>query len=262
MTDATSSAARPRRVELGPIALWLYNAWYWPYLFVSCALLFVPALFLFALTAPFDLKRRALGKFTRIWGAHYLHSVPFASVTIIDRERGANQCPCVYVSNHQSLSDVLALFKIDYPFLWVSKIENFYAPFLGWNMWLNNYVPLKRGHLPSIMRMYRTCIRRLGEGHSLFVFPEGTRSPSGQLKDFYPGAFRIAVRNDVPIVPIVLEGTRDILPKGKLRVQPLPVWIKVLDPIHPREVGHDWRRLEAVVRERMLDGLGQLQSFS
>jgi 1-acyl-sn-glycerol-3-phosphate acyltransferase len=110
--------------------------------------------------------------------------------------------------------------------------------------------------------MYRTCIRRLGEGHSLFVFPEGTRSPSGQLKDFYPGAFRIAVRNDVPIVPIVLEGTRDILPKGKLRVQPLPVWIKVLDPIHPREVGHDWRRLEAVVRERMLDGLGQLQSFS
>lgn len=262
MTDATRPTTSPRRVELGPLGLCLYNVWYWPYLFVSCAVLFVPALVIWALTAPFDDKRRALGKYTRMWGAHYLASVPFASVTVFDAERGRNVGPCVYVSNHQSLSDVLALFKLDYPFLWVSKIENFYAPFLGWNMWLNNYVPLKRGYLPSIMRMYRMCIRRLAEGHSLFVFPEGTRSPSGELKSFFPGAFRIAVRNDVPIVPIVLEGTRDILPKGKLRVQPLPVWVKVLEPVHPREVAHDWKRLEAVVRERMLAGQKELALLS
>ena len=66
------------------------------------------------------------------------------------------------------------------------------------------------------------------------------------------------MRNDVPIVPIVLEGTRDILPKGKLRVQPLPVWVKVLDPVYPRDVAHDWKRLEAVVRERMLEGQREL----
>jgi 1-acyl-sn-glycerol-3-phosphate acyltransferase len=127
-------------------------------------------------------------------------------------------------------------------------------------MWLNNYVPLKRGYLPSIMRMYRTCLRRLSEGHSLFVFPEGTRSESGRLKDFYPGAFRIAVRSSVPIVPIVLEGTRDILPKGRLRVQPLPVWVKVLEPVHPREVGYDWKRLAELVRQRMLEGHRRLVS--
>jgi 1-acyl-sn-glycerol-3-phosphate acyltransferase len=173
--------------------LFVYNLWYWPYLLVSCALLFMPALGIWAVTAPFDSKRRLLAKYTGMWGAHYLASMPYASVTIRNRERGADIGPCVYVSNHQSLCDVLALFKLGYPFLWVSKVENFFAPFLGWNMWLNNYVPLKRGYLPSIMRMYRTCIRRLQEGHSLFVFPEGTRTPDGKLKSFYPGAFRIAI---------------------------------------------------------------------
>ncbi len=251
MSQALDHRAPPRPVELGPLGLGLYNLWYWPYLLLSCAVLFIPALALWAVTLPFDPKRRLLGKYTRVWGAHYLASVPFASVTIVNREVGASAGPCIYVSNHLSLSDVLALFKLDYPFLWVSKIENFYAPFLGWNMWLNNYVALKRGYLPSIMRMYRTCIRRLGEGHSLFVFPEGTRSPDGELQHFHAGAFRMAIRNGVPIVPIVVEGTREILPKGRLRVKPLPVWVEVLKPIDGAEANHDWRALRDLTRSRM-----------
>lgn len=251
MSQALHQQAPTRRVELAGAALVVYNLWYWPYLMLTCALFFVPALMIWAITAPFDPKRRLLGKYTRVWGAHYLASVPFASVTIYHRDRGMSLGPCVYVSNHLSLSDVLALFKLDYPFLWVSKVENFYAPFLGWNMWLNNYVPLKRGYLPSIMRMYRTCIRRLAQGHSLFVFPEGTRSPDGELQHFHAGAFRMAARGGLPIVPIVIEGTRDILPKGKLRVKPLPVWVEVLPPIHASEVGNDWKQLRDLTKLRM-----------
>jgi len=59
----------------------------------------------------------------------------------------AQQRACIYVSNHQSMVDILAVFALRTPFLWVSKVENFLVPFLGWNMWLNGYVPLKRGHL-------------------------------------------------------------------------------------------------------------------
>jgi 1-acyl-sn-glycerol-3-phosphate acyltransferase len=129
--------------------------------------------------------------------------------------------------------DVLAVFALRAPFLWVSKVENFYVPFLGWNMWLNGYVPLRRGHLPSIMRMVRTCHRRLRDGHSLFVFPEGTRSTTGELIRFYPGAFRMAVRFGVPIVPVV------------------PVLLRVLEPVKPSDVGGDHRRLLDVVRSRM-----------
>jgi 1-acyl-sn-glycerol-3-phosphate acyltransferase len=222
-------------------------------------MMFVPACLIWAFTSPFDPKRSLLGKFTRLWGAHYLASVPFASVTILNAERGRGLGPAIYVSNHLSLADVLALFKLNYPFLWVSKVENFYAPFLGWNMWLNNYVALKRGHLPSIMRMYRTCMKRLGEGHSLFIFPEGTRSTDGELADFYAGAFRMAIRSRVPVVPIVIEGTRDILPKGRLRVKPLPVWVQVLEPIDGADAGQDWKLLRELTKARMQHGQLELR---
>src|SRR5262249_34044432 len=122
---------------------------------------------------------------------------------------------------------------------------------LGWNMWLNRYVPLRRGHLPSIMRMVRTCHRRLREGHSLFVFPEGTRSTTGDLISFFPGAFRLAVRFGVPVVPVVIDGTQEILPKSQLYIRPRPVLLRVLEPVSPGEVDNDHRRLLDVVRTRM-----------
>ena len=259
MTQALPQRAPTRQVDLSGVPLFLYNLWYWPYLMLTCALMFLPALVIWAAVTPFDRRRRLLGKYTRRWGTHYLDGVPFASVTVYHRERAVDIGPVVFVSNHLSLSDVLALFKLDYPFLWVSKVENFYAPFLGWNMWLNNYVALKRGYLPSIMRMYRTCIRRLAEGHSLFIFPEGTRSPDGELQYFHAGAFRMAIRNNVPIVPIVIEGTREVLAKGKLRVKPLPVWVEVLEPIRGCDAGNDWKALRSLTQARMRQAQRELR---
>jgi 1-acyl-sn-glycerol-3-phosphate acyltransferase len=156
--------------------------------------------------------------------------------------------------------DILAVFALDAPFRWVSKVENFYVPFLGWNMWLNGYVPLRRGHLPSIMRMVRRCHRLLAEGESLFVFPEGTRSSTGNLIRFYPGAFRLAVRNAVPIVPVVIDGTQEILPKRQLFIRPRPVLLRVLDPVHPESVNGDHRRLLDVVRTRMQQELDRIRA--
>jgi 1-acyl-sn-glycerol-3-phosphate acyltransferase len=135
----------------------------------------------------------------------------------------------------------------------VSKVENFYAPFLGWNMVLNRYVALKRGHLPSIMRMVRRCNAVLRGGESLFVFPEGTRSPDGNLLPFYRGAFRIAARNRVPIVPLLLVGTGDVLPKGRFQIIPRHVRVRILDPIDPASVGNDHKRLHDAVRARMIE---------
>ncbi len=231
--------------------LFIYNLLYWPYLLSTCALFFVPALLIFAVTAPFDPKRRALHWYTCRWGAHYLAWAPLAGVTVEGREHAEAAGPCIYVSNHQSMVDILAVFALRMPFLWVSKVENFYVPFLGWNMWLNHYVPLRRGYLPSIMRMVRTCQRRIKEGHSLFVFPEGTRSPNGNLIPFYPGAFRLAVRNHVPIVPVVVDGTQVILPKKQLFIRPRPVVVRILAPVAPESVDNDYKRLLAEVRTRM-----------
>lgn len=229
----------------------VYSTLYWPYLLSTCALLFFPALGIFVATAPFDRKRKLLHRYTSWWGGHYLAWAPLAGVRVEGREK-LGRGPYVFVSNHQSMVDILAVFATKLDFLWVSKIENFYAPFLGWNMALNGYIPLKRGYLPSIIRMVRTCHRKLTEGHSLFVFPEGTRSPDGEIKKFYRGAFLIAARNKVPVVPLVLEGTNHILPKHSFRINPQEVLVRILDPVDPADFDFDHRRLHDAVRERMI----------
>jgi 1-acyl-sn-glycerol-3-phosphate acyltransferase len=248
----------PRSRSLGPVGFAVYNLFYWPYLIGSCIVLFFPALALFLLTF-WQRPRRWLHRYTSYWGAHYLAWAPFAGVRVERRELGLQEGPCVYVVNHQSMVDILAVYATHLPFLWVSKRANFFAPFLGWNMWLNGYVPLRRGHLPSIRRMLRVCEARLGEGASLCVFPEGTRSRDGELKSFYRGAFWIAVRNGVPVVPIVVEGTADILPKGQVGISPRHVVVRLLDPIHPDEADNDDRRLRDLVFARMRAELDALR---
>jgi 1-acyl-sn-glycerol-3-phosphate acyltransferase len=250
----------PPTTRLPPAAVAAYNAAFWPYLIGSAAALFVPALGIWAATARTDARKRLLARYTSMWGAHYLASAPLAGVTLLGRDRVDEDRPTIYVANHQSMSDILAVFAAHIPMLWVSKVENFYAPFLGWNMTLNGFVPLRRGHLPSIMAMYRQCLRRLAEGHSLFVFPEGTRSPDGRLQPFYRGAFRLAVRAGVPVQPSVIEGTADVLPKSSLVVHPRRCIVSILDPVHPGEAAGDHAKLLALVRARMIDEQRRLRS--
>jgi 1-acyl-sn-glycerol-3-phosphate acyltransferase len=180
-------------------------------------------------------------------------------VRVEGREAALRVGPCVYVSNHQSMVDILAAFAVHLPYLWVSKVENFYTPFLGWTMVLNGYVPLKRGHLPSIRKMLRRCESRLAQGHSLFVFPEGTRSPDGTIQRFFRGAFWIAARNDVPVVPVLIEGTGGILPKGSFHIAPEPVVARILPPVHPRDFGGDDRLLRDHVHALMTRELAVLR---
>jgi 1-acyl-sn-glycerol-3-phosphate acyltransferase len=239
--------------QRGAVLLGIYNALYWPYLLVSCIALFAPAIAIFAATVWWDRKRRLLHAYTSWWGAHYLSWAPLAGVKVEGRDQGLAAAPCVYVSNHQSMVDILAVFATGLRYRWVSKRENFIVPFLGWNMYLNGYVPLRRGHLPSIRRMLRNCQARISEGHSLFVFPEGTRSPDGTVQQFFRGAFWIATKNRIPVVPVLIEGTDRVLAKSSFRIVPQLVTVRVLEPIHPSAAGYDDRRLRDMVRERMLE---------
>jgi 1-acyl-sn-glycerol-3-phosphate acyltransferase len=248
-----------RGPQLGPVGLRIYNAFYWPYFFVSCALLFVPALVIWALTF-WDRRKRWLHAYTSLWGAHYLAWAPFASVRIEGRQHAHTSGPCVYVSNHQSMVDILAVFATHLPYRWVSKRANFFAPFLGWTMWLNGYVPLRRGHLPSIRRMLRRAEACLRGGSSLFVFPEGTRSPDGEVQGFFRGAFWMAVRAGVPVVPVVIEGTANILPKSSALISPQLVTVSILPAVDPKLFANDSRKLRDHVQAMMIDELRLLRS--
>jgi len=233
--------------RLGPLGLLIFNLLYWPYLATTIAILF-PLVVVTRLLTFWD--RRLTHALTSAWAAHYLTAAPFAGVRISGREnvpRGA----CIFVSNHQSMVDVLAAYSTLLPYLFVSKRENFWVPFLGWTMWVNDYVSLRRGHLPSIFRMLRRCEAHLKAGHNLYVFPEGTRSPDGMLIPFYRGAFWLSARYNVPIVPVVIEGTGQILPKKQLYISPRPVTIHILPPMEPAEANFDSFELRDRVRARM-----------
>lgn len=172
--------------------------------------------------------------FTSFWACLYLWVMPAWAVTIKGREKIQRRTQYIIVSNHQSQLDILVAFRLFFPFKWVSKAEVFRLPFIGWNMYLNRYIGLKRGDKDSIRQMMRACERALAGGSSIYFFPEGTRSRTGLLKPFKPGAFILAKQLHVPILPVVIDGTRAALPKYSLNFHGRhPIRIKVLDAISP-----------------------------
>jgi 1-acyl-sn-glycerol-3-phosphate acyltransferase len=136
------------------------------------------------------------------------------------------------VANHQSFADILLLFRLRLHYKWVSKIENFRATLIGWNMTLNRYIPIARGTMKGNLQMMRACEEALRQGNSLMMFPEGTRSPDGRMRTFKDGAFELALRTQRPILPIVIEGTSQALSKRGMLLDRSPAMrIRILPPI-------------------------------
>jgi len=177
---------------------------------------FILALTIWLLTVPFDRRLVWLHMFTSFWACLYLWIVPAWSVTTSGRDKIRRDTTYIVVSNHQSQLDILVAFHLFFPFKWVSKAEVFKLPFIGWNMVLNRYIRLKRGDKESIRQMMAACEKALARGCSVFFFPEGTRSRTGQLKPFKPGAFILAHKMKLPILSVAINGTRKALPKHSL----------------------------------------------
>jgi len=199
-------------------------------------MLFPIAVLIRIITTPFDKRLVVLNYFSHLWGALYFWTNPFWSISITGREKFAKNQPYVIVSNHLSAIDVLAVSLLFTHFKWVSKIENFKIPFIGWTMYLNRYVAIKRGGLSSIKNMMRESKAHLKNGSSIFIFPEGSRSSDGQLKSFKTGAFKIAQEMQVPIMPVVLSDTDKAVPKHSLHFKGHhKISIEVLEPILPQQ---------------------------
>src|SRR5438874_1504062 len=162
---------------------------FWLFLVASSIVLFPVAVLIWAVSAPFDRRLVLLHRFTCFWASLYTWLNPAWRVEVYGREKIRPDAAYVIVANHQSLLDILVLFRLFVHFKWVSKIENFHVPFIGWNMSLNRYIKLRRGSRESVGAMMEACERTLAEGSSVMIFPEGTRSPDGRLQRFKPGAF-------------------------------------------------------------------------
>lgn len=184
-----------------------------------------------------DPRLVALHLFTSFWASLYLWIMPPWSVAVSGKNRIRKDATYVIVSNHQSQLDILLAFRLFFPFKWVSKAEIFKLPFIGWNMELNRYIKLKRGDKESIRTMLETCEATLASGSSVYFFPEGTRSRTGILKPFKPGAFILAKKMHLPILPIVINGTKAALPKYSLNFHGHHrLRIEILEEIPPETV--------------------------
>jgi 1-acyl-sn-glycerol-3-phosphate acyltransferase len=229
---------------------------FWAVVVLTMPLLFLVASLLFVLTAPFDPDRRVLHAFVcRVCHA-YLHVNPFWRVRVEGRERiprGAS----VLVVNHQSMADVAACMGLHRPFKFVSKASLFALPVVGWAMRMLRYVRLERGRPHSTRAMLEDCRRWLRRGMAVLMFPEATYAPGEALLHFKPGAFILARDERVPLVPVLLSGTRAlVLGDGPWMAPRVDIRVRVLDPVDFPD-GADAVQVAAAMRERFGRELGR-----
>lgn len=195
-------------------------------------LLFFAMLFFTIVLFPFDRKRKVAHSQCFWWADAIIGLNPYWALKVSGLENIDRKKTYVIVANHQSLADIVMVYKTKMQFKWVAKESLFSVPFIGWNLSLARHIKLERGNFGSIKKIYREASGWLRGGMSVLFFPEGTRSTTNEIRDFQNGAFKLAIKERVPVLPIAISGTGDAIPKGSwLFTTKVPAKLRVLPPI-------------------------------
>ena len=222
---------------------------------------FVVSIIVLGVTYPFDKSRRWVHECSR-YICKCLFDLPRLKRTIDGVENIEKGKSYVMVMNHNSGVDIFAAYKIPLNFRWVSKREVFRVPFMGPLLTIHGDIPIERGNpseaLAKVLSLGRLW---LGRGASVAIFPEGTRSKTGEINRFKMGAFNLAKEANVEILPIVMTGTNKMFRKGWLMNWRNRVAIRVMKPIPVEEVAAtDVKDMAQRVRESMIDELAKLRA--
>ncbi len=170
----------------------------------------------------------------------------------------------VFVSNHQSIYDTPVVFaSLPYQLRIIAKTSLARFPVLGWHLRRGGHLFVDRRHpdRAGILKRWRALV---SEGLSLIIYAEGTRSPDGHVARFKAGSFLLAIEAGLPIVPLAVIGTRQVMPKGRLRTEPAHVRLVVHDPIQPPVIDeptvHDAKALADRVHAIVADSVDTLQN--
>src|SRR5674476_338454 len=159
--------------------------------------------------------------------------IPIWAIHIEGREKAVKGTTYVIISNHQSILDILLVNCLRYKFKWISKIENINVPVLGWYIKMADYIIVDRENEESKIEMLEKSYNCLKKGISIMIFPEGTRSLNNEIGFFKRGAFQLALQADVPILPVLIDGTGGILSKhGLIFSSGHHIRIRVLNPVY------------------------------
>jgi len=176
---------------------------------------------------------KAAGRFTSA-ALKVLFALTFCRVRVVGKEHMAAPGPKVFVSNHTSYFDVLALMLgLGVPYRFVAKMEVAGMPFIGTFLKQMGHLQFDRTDANSRLRQAEEMEKLLRQGDSVFVFPEGTFTDEDGTRPFQLGAFKAAVATGVPIIPVSLAGTRRFLRDGTYLPRPTNVTLTLSPPIHP-----------------------------
>ena len=204
------------------------------------------------LSSLFDRDGRIQHSIARTWAKMILKIVG-VRVHVSGMERIDFRQPAVYAANHLSALDIPLLYAtLPMQFRILAKKELFAYPFLGWHLRRSGQIAVDQQDARSSLRSLNRASESLRAGMPLVVFPEGGRSRSGELQEFMGGAFYAALKAQVPVVPIVITGVRELLPMNSFHVLPGDAVVVFCDPIsstgmEPREMD----KLSGMVRQAM-----------
>jgi 1-acyl-sn-glycerol-3-phosphate acyltransferase len=190
-------------------------------------------------------RRPGLFLARRVWARPLLRMV-FVRLGAVGAENLDPSRPCFFAANHQSWIDIPALFAaLPVPVLFVAKRELGRVPFLGWFMKGMGMVLIDRDDRKDAVRSVEAAADRLRQGWNLLTFPEGTRAVDGKVQRFKTAAFAAAIAAGVPVVPVALEGTGRVLPRGSLKGRPGRVLVAIGEPIPTADLRREDRAVLA-----------------
>lgn len=200
--------------------------------FFACVAGFIPVMGASYLRHRGDPTQRAPGRWMRRLGRVTTTLTPLWKFRVEgDAPPDIADHAYVVVSNHESNADPFLLSHLPWDMRWIAKDELFRMPVIGLTFRFSGDVRLLRGEGESIRAMFRECRAALDGGISVMIFPEGTRSKTGELLPFKDGAFKLAIDAGVPILPLAITGTRDCMPKGSAWFGAADARVKILAPI-------------------------------
>ena len=231
------------------VSLWVWGA------IAVLMVLWVPLMALVRLTDRDPVHYRT-GYFLRFLGRSFTYVNPFWDITVDGEFPDDPRRPYVCVSNHLSQGDPPIIARVPWEMKWVAKAELFRLPIAGWLLRMSGDIPVDRRDRESRANVLKRARFYLQNRCSVMFFPEGTRSRDGRVQRFADGAFRLAMKEGVPVLPIAIDGTQEALPKHSIWFDPNPekIRVRVLLPVAPEDVDTDEpRALQREVRRRIIE---------
>ena len=206
---------------------------------------------------PFSLfgdKERMLHRFAQAW-AKLTMTATLCPFRVIGMDNIDTSKPYVYAVNHASALDIPILYAyLPFQFRILFKSELLAYPIVGWHLKRSGQICINQQEPTRSVGQIRSALKSLKGGMPLVIFPEGGRTPDGEIKPFMPGTFFLAIRAQVDIIPVALVDTFDLLPMNTYHIKCQPLEMRVGKPISTAGLKlHDMEALSARVQKALED---------